>query len=293
MTKRGLGRGLGAFFTPGEDEPRDEIPVKAIVPNKFQPRRVFDKDALTELAQSIRQHGVIQPILVRKTPTGYELVAGERRWRAAQMIGLEVIPAVIREYSDGEMTEIALIENLQRENLNPIEEAFAYKRLMDEFNLTQEDVARKIGRSRPLIANTVRLLNLAPAVQEYVSRGTLTPGQVRPLLALENAELQEEAADSIIEGELSARDAEELVRRLLASPRPPKAKKQENRELFLAEAEERLKMILGTQVKIKPGKLRSKIEIEFYSADDLERIIESLTVREYAAATRTRGPLVV
>ncbi len=293
MTKRGLGRGLGAFFTPGEDEPRDEIAVKAIVPNKFQPRRVFDQDALTELAQSIKQHGVIQPILVRKTPTGYELVAGERRWRAAQMVGLEVIPAVVREYTDGEMTEIALIENLQRENLNPIEEALAYKRLMEEFGLTQEEVARKIGRSRPLIANTVRLLNLAPAVQEHVSRGTLTTGQVRPLLALENAELQEEAADSIIEGELSARDAEELVRRLLKSPRPPKAKRQETRELFLAEAEERLKMALGTQVKIKPGKMRSKIEIEFYSADDLERIIEALTVQEYAAATKTRGPLVV
>lgn len=293
MTKRGLGRGLGAFFAPGEDEPRDEISVKAIVPNKFQPRRVFDPDALTELAQSIKQHGVIQPILVRRTPTGYELVAGERRWRAAQMVGLEVIPAVVREYTDGEMTEIALIENLQRENLNPIEEALAYKRLMEEFGLTQEEVARKIGRSRPLIANTVRLLNLAPAVQEHVSRGTLTTGQVRPLLALENAELQEEAADSIIEGELSARDAEELVRRLLKSPRPPKAKKQENREPFLAEAEERLKMALGTQVKIKPGKMRSKIEIEFYSTDDLERIIETLTVREFAAATKTRGPLVV
>ncbi|MDT8903346.1 ParB/RepB/Spo0J family partition protein [Anaeroselena agilis] len=293
MTKRGLGRGLGAFFAPGEDEPRDEIAVKAIVPNRFQPRRVFDEGALTELAQSIKQHGVIQPILVRKTPTGYELVAGERRWRAAQMVGLQVIPAVVREYSDGEMTEIALIENLQRENLNPIEEALAFKRLMEEFALTQEEVARKIGRSRPLIANTVRLLNLAPAVQEYVSRGTLTTGQVRPLLALENAELQEEAADSIIEGELSARDAEELVRRLLNSPRPPKPKKQENREIFLAEAEERLKMALGTQVKIKPGKMRSKIEIEFYSPDDLERIIEALIVPEAATATKTRGPLVV
>jgi ParB family chromosome partitioning protein len=293
MTKRGLGRGLDAFFTPGEDEPRAEIAVKEIVPNRFQPRRVFDPDALKELAESIRQHGVIQPILVRKTMSGYELVAGERRWRAAQMIGLEAIPAVVREYSDGEMTEIALIENLQRENLNPIEEASAYKRLMEEFTLTQEDVARRIGRSRSLIANTVRLLNLAPAIQEYVSRGTLTMGQARPLLALESADLQEEAADSIIDGELSARDAEELVRRLVSSPRLPKARKQEPRELFLAEAEERLKHLLGTQVKIKPGKLRSKIEIEFYSSDDLERIIETLSVKEYAAATKTRGPLVV
>lgn len=293
MTKRGLGRGLGAFFAPGEDEPRAEIAVTEIVPNKYQPRRVFDEAALNELAQSIKQHGVIQPVLVRRTPDGYELVAGERRWRAAQMVGLTDIPAVVRDYTDGEMTEIALIENLQRENLNPVEEASAYKRLMEEFALTQEDVARKIGRSRSLIANTVRLLNLAPAVQDHVSRGTLSMGQARPLLALEDQELQMEAAESIISEGLSARDAEELVRRLVNTPRIKKAKKAETREIFLAEAEERLKMALGTQVKIKPGKLRSKIEIEFYSADDLERIIEVLTAREYAAATRTRGPLVV
>jgi len=293
MTKRGLGRGLGAFFAPGDDEPRAEIPVTEIVPNRFQPRRTFDEAALNELAQSIKQHGVIQPILVRRTPTGYELVAGERRWRAAQKAGLAVIPAVVREYTDGEMTEIALIENLQRENLNPIEEATAYKRLMEEFSLTQEDVARKIGRSRSLIANTVRLLNLSPAVQDHVSRGTLTMGQARPLLALEDPELQIEAAESIIEEELSARDAEELVRRLVNAPRIKKAKKAEKREIFLAEAEERLKMALGTQVKIKQGKMKSKIEIEFYSADDLERLIEVLTAKEHAAATRTRGPLVV
>jgi len=293
MTKRGLGRGLGAFFAPSDDEPRAEIPVTEIVPNRFQPRRTFDEAALNELAQSIKQHGVIQPILVRRTPTGYELVAGERRWRAAQKAGLAVIPAVVREYTDGEMTEIALIENLQRENLNPIEEATAYKRLMEEFSLTQEDVARKIGRSRSLIANTVRLLNLAPAVQDHVSRGTLTMGQARPLLALEDPELQIEAAESIIEEELSARDAEELVRRLVNAPRIKKAKKAEKREIFLAEAEERLKMALGTQVKIKQGKMKSKIEIEFYSADDLERLIEVLTAKEHAAATRTRGPLVV
>jgi ParB family chromosome partitioning protein len=293
MTKRGLGRGLGAFFAPGDDEPRAEIAVTEIVPNKFQPRRTFDEAALNELAQSIRQHGVIQPILVRRTPTGYELVAGERRWRAAQKAGLTAIPAVVREYTDGEMTEIALIENLQRENLNPVEEAAAYKRLMEEFSLTQEDVARKIGRSRSLIANTVRLLNLAPAVQDHVSRGTLSMGQARPLLALEDHELQMEAAESIIEEELSARDAEELVRRLVNAPRIKKAKKPETREIFLAEAEDRLKLALGTQVKIKPGKMKSKIEIEFYSADDLERLIEVLTAKEYAAATRTRGPLVV
>jgi ParB family chromosome partitioning protein len=284
---------LGAFFAPGEDEPRAEIDVTEIVPNKFQPRRTFDEAALNELAQSIRQHGVIQPILVRRALTGFEIVAGERRWRAAQMAGLTAIPAVVREYSDGEMTEIALIENIQRENLNPVEEAAAYKRLMEEFALTQEDVARKIGRSRSLIANTVRLLNLAPEVQDHVSRGTLSMGQAKPLLALEDPELQLEAAESIIAEGLSARDAEELVRRLINTPRIKKVKKTEKREIFLAEAEDRLKLALGTQVRIKPGKMRSKIEIEFYSADDLERIIEVLTARECAAATRTRGPLVV
>jgi ParB family chromosome partitioning protein len=293
--KRGLGRGLGAFFQAEEGEKPTEIAVGDIVPNRFQPRRVFDPEALNELAQSIKQHGVIQPVLVRKTPTGYELVAGERRWRAAQQVGLKAIPAVVREYDDGQMTELALIENIQRENLNPIEEAVAYRRLMEEFSLTQEEVARRIGRSRSLIANTVRLLNLPAAVQEHVSRGTLSMGQARPLLGLEDGDLQLEAAESIIAEELSARDAEELVRRLLATPRTKIARKQpEKREFFLAEAEERLKMVLGTQVRIKPGKLKSKIEIEFYSAEDLERLIETLSAQlEQAAATRTRGPLVV
>jgi ParB family chromosome partitioning protein len=199
----------------------------------------------------------------------------------------------VREYTDGDMTEIALIENLQREDLNPIEEALAFKRLMEEFGLTQEEVARRIGRSRSLIANTIRLLNLAPAVQEHVSRGTLTMGQARPLLALADGDLQVEAAESIIEEDLSARDAEELVRRLVKTPRVRKAKKAEKAEIHLADAEERLKMFFGTQVKIKPGKLKSKIEIEFYTPDDLERIIEALSVPQLAAATRPRGPLVV
>jgi ParB family chromosome partitioning protein len=284
---------LGAFFSPGEEEVLSEIAVAEIIPNKYQPRRTFDEDALRELAQSIKEHGVIQPIIVRKLEDGYELVAGERRWRAAQMVGMETIPAAVREYTDGEMTEIALIENLQRENLSPIDEAGAYKRLMEEVGLTQEEVARKIGRSRSLIANTVRLLNLHPLVQEFVSRGTLTTGQARPLLAIDDPELQLAAANSIINESLTARDAEELARRQADAPKVKKAKKLEKREIFVAEAEERLKMALGTQVKIKPGKIKSKIEIEFYSADDLERIIETLTAQLEAAATRVRGPLVV
>ena len=300
MSKRGLGKGLGALIqssAPTVEEFRDpsiEIPVAMIVPNKFQPRRVFDPEALADLSQSIKQYGIVQPVIVRKTISGYELVAGERRWRAAQMAGLSVVPAVIREYTDGEMTEIALIENLQRENLNPIEEALAYKRLMEEFGLTQEELARKISKSRSHIANMVRLLNLPPALQDHVSRGTLSMGQARPILGLNSEELQIEAADIIIEDDLSARDAEELVKRLSTAPRVKRQAQPETREFFVVEAEDRLKMILGTQVRIKQGKLKSKIEIEFQNGEDLERIIESISdSRIEAAAGKSRGALVV
>ncbi|VBB07492.1 parb/sulfiredoxin [Lucifera butyrica] len=297
MSKRGLGRGLDALIptavVPEENEPVTEILVETISPNQYQPRRVFDPEKLDELMNSIRQYGVLQPVVVRKTLEGFELVAGERRLRASIKAGLKKIPAVIREYTDSEMTEIALIENLQRQDLNAIEEAQAYRRLMDEFGLTQEEVARKIGRSRSLIANLVRLLNLHPAVQDFVSRGTLTMGQVRPLLAIENLEMQLEAANMIIEEDLSARDAEELVKRMGKSPRVPKEKVKPVKEFFTVEIEDRLKMILGTAVKIKPGKIKSKIEIEYYSEEDLERIIEIMSSRQAVAATRTRGTLIV
>lgn len=288
--QRGLGRGLNALFpgsvTPDQEQEGEiyEISIQSIVANKFQPRRFFDEEALADLAQSIKQHGVLQPVMVRKTVEGYELVAGERRWRASQLAGLKVIPAVVKEYTDSEMTEIALIENLQRENLNPIEEALAYRRLMDEFGFTQDEVARKIGRSRSLIANMVRLLQLHTEVQQHLWEGTLTNGQVRPLLALEDPLLQVEAANRIIEEGLSARDVEQLVRQMLnRRERRPAAKPEESdadastKDYFIGEFEDRLKIILGTQVKIKPGKLKSKIEIEFYSPEDLERLIETLS----------------
>ena len=307
---RGLGRGLDALIPMGgasvsvavQEEQKASnnlVPVKEIVANQYQPRRLFDEDALNELVQSIRQYGVLQPIVVRKTMQGFELVAGERRWRASQRAGLKEIPAVIKELTDGEMMEIALIENIQRENLNPIEEAAAYRRLMEEFGLTQEEVARKIGRSRSLIANTVRMLNLAPAVQDHVSRGTLSMGQVRPLLALEDFELQLELAETIIAEGLSSRDAEELVKRVSrAAKRADKdaeSIKVENvHNVFVEEAEDQLKMMLGTQVRIKAGKLKSKIEIEFYSQDDLDRIVETLTnTMQTSTGIRTQGPLIV
>lgn len=295
--KRGLGRGLNAIIPTvalDENDTVTEVGVSEIVPNRFQPRRVFDPEKLAELADSIRQYGVVQPVIVRKMVSGYELVAGERRWRASQMVGRKTIPAVVRDYTDSEMTEIALIENLQRQDLNPIEEAFAFRKLMTDFGLTQEEVAVKIGRSRSLIANVVRLLNLQPSVQEHVSRGTLTIGQARPLLAIEQPEMQIEAANTIIESDLSARDAEELVRRMLATPKNKKKLKSIVRqELFIAEAEDQLKMLLGAQVKIKPGKLKSKIEIEFSSSEDLERIIETLAAPLQAAATKSTGSLIV
>lgn len=304
MSKRGLGRGLDALFAAPNgaqavdtNEPVNEIVIKDIIPNLHQPRRDFDEEALAELAQSIKQHGVIQPVVVRKTLSGYELVAGERRWRASQIAGLKTIPAVVREYTDAEMMEIALIENLQRRDLNVIEEAMAFRSLMEEFGLTQEEVSQRIGRSRSMIANTVRLLNLQPEVQNFVSRGTLNMGQARPLLALENPELQLDAAKQIIEEDLSARDAEELVRRLAARrPAKPVEKKpemQEEEQFYMNEFEDRLKVLLGTQVRIKPGKLKSKIEIEYYSNEDLERIMEMLSARQEAASAKFHGQLIV
>ncbi|MDU4961305.1 MAG: ParB/RepB/Spo0J family partition protein [Sporomusaceae bacterium] len=296
--KRGLGKGLGAFFptadNTSEREEKMEILIKLITPNPFQPRRLFDQEALDELARSIRQYGVVQPIIVRRSPDGYDLVAGERRWRASQLAGLTVIPAVVRDYTDSEMTEIALIENLQRKDLNAMEEAAAFQQLMTEFGLTQEEVARKIGRSRSMVANMVRLLNLQPEVQEYVSRGTLSMGQARPLLAVEDAAVQCEAARLIIEEDLNARDAEELVKRLLnKKEKKPKMPPPEQQEFFVTEMEDKFKLALGTQVRIKPGKMKSKLEIEFYSPEDLERILECMSARQQAAAAKRSGAIIV
>jgi ParB family transcriptional regulator, chromosome partitioning protein len=301
MNKHGLGRGIEALIPLSTDEHRESIPeidIVKIVANPFQPRRVFDEEALSELALSIKQYGVLQPVVVRQTLSGYELVAGERRWRAAQLAGLHVIPAIVKDYTDGEMTEIALIENLQRENLNPIEEGQAYRRLMHEFGLTQEEVSQKIGRSRSLIANMVRLLNLPEEIRDHVSRGTISMGQARPLLTLENTELQLKALEMIIENDLSARDVEELVKKLALNHKLPEQiakqkEEQEQKEYFFIEVEDKLKLLLGTQVKIKPGKLKSKIEIEYYSPDDLERLLELFQRKETATTVAPQTTFVV
>ncbi len=283
----GLGKGLGALLkttqmeTAPSGEKIQEIEVSAIRANRYQPRQDFDEASLEELKDSIKSYGILQPILVRKLPgEGYELITGERRLRAAKLAGVKAIPALVKEYNDAEISEIALIENIQREDLNAIEEARAYDHLMKEFHLTQETMAEKLGRSRSHIANTLRLLKLAPKVQDYVSSGILSMGQARPLLALENEELQCKVAETIQEQELSARQTEALVRRMQSGEEDVKPRKKtvpKEQAVYVRDAEEKLRQFLGTQVKILSGKKKNRIEIEFYSDEDLERILQSLT----------------
>lgn len=291
----GLGKGLGALLknreiTPAKDQVQ-EIAADEIRANRYQPRQNFDEAALEDLSESIRQYGILQPLIVRCLPEkGYELIAGERRLRAARKAGLEKVPALVREYNDAEISEIALIENIQRENLNIIEEAEAYAFLMQNFQLTQEMLAKKVGRSRPHIANSLRLLELAEPVQDKLVAGELLMGQARPLLALKDEALQIKAAEHILAEHLSSRQAEELVRRLLddpayldaeeSGPEDESAEAQETQEAqqdaFYQDAVGRLNEYLGTKVRIRPGKKKSRIEIEFYSEDDLERLLELL-----------------
>lgn len=269
MSKRALGRGLGALI-PGADEIANsaEVDLERIVPNPYQPRRIFDQQSLMELAQSIKEHGLLQPVVVRPLGGDYQLVAGERRFRAAKMAGLRAIPAVVMALSDAQVAQVALIENLQREDLNPIEEAEAYKRLVEEFNLTQEALAERIGKSRSAIANTMRLLNLAPAVQEMVAQGRLTPGHARTLLSLSEEE-QIRAAETIIRQGMTVRDAEKTKRRARRKEAPPP---DPNREDIRQKLMERL----GTKVVLEEKNGKGRIIIEFYSQEDANRIIQSL-----------------
>ena len=307
----GLGRGLGALGlgkdalalptdTPPEEKTETaaasagipaELSIDVIQPNRFQPRREFDEAALEELRESIAQHGILQPVTVRDIGAGkYELIAGERRLRAAKMAGLTTVPAIFRTANDAEMAEMALIENLQREDLNPIEEAHAYQRLLTEFKLSQEQLARRVARSRSAIANSVRLLRLAKEVQAFIANGVLTMGQARPLLALETAALQREAAEYIQEHELSARGVEALVKRLAKDPNALKKsalpKTEKKPDIFVREAEERLTRSLGTKVRIQTGREEGKgrLEISYFSAEDLERLLSLLTTSADGAA---------
>ena len=255
------------------------IKLSLIEPNREQPRKKFDEEQLAELAESIKQYGVLQPLLVQKKGTFYEIIAGERRWRAAKMAGLKEVPVVLREYSKQESMEIALIENVQRSDLNPIEEALAYDSLVKEFGLTQEEIASRVSKNRATITNTMRLLKLDQQIQEMLIQGMLSSGHARALLPLEKKELQLKAAKMILDGSLSVRETERLVKRLTKESGDEKKEKQKEKDeklsLIYQNLEERMKHVMGTKVSIhNKDKNKGRIEIEYYSEAELERIVE-------------------
>lgn len=281
MSKR-LGKGLDALIpslSVNEDDKVIEIPLKELRPNPFQPRKAFDDEGLQELADSIAQHGVIQPIIVRKVLKGYEIIAGERRYRASELAGKKDIPAVVRTFSDQQVMEIALIENLQRENLNALEIATAYQSLMDEFKLTQEDLSLRVGKSRSHIANFLRLLSLPDEIKEYVSRGTLSMGHARALVGIKKTDLMLALAQKAIDGGWNVRQLEEAVQNL-EDKRKEKEKdkdKHKKSDPYLADVEHSLQDRFQTTVKIKnSSKDKGKIELSYYNRQELERLLEML-----------------
>ena len=274
--KRGLGRGLEALFNENGTEENfelnsDKLALSKIDINPEQPRKTFDETALNELAESIKEKGVLQPLLVRPVKSRYQLVAGERRFRAAHIAKLKEVPVIIKDLSDKDSMEIALIENLQREDLNAVEEAQGIKLLMDKYSLTQEEVAGKLSKSRPAVANSIRLLNLSDKILSQLKDGLLSAGHARALLSIEDQSKREEIADLIIKNNLSVRETEKLVKKKLVRPR-----KKSTRADFYDEAELALKDVLGRKVNIKKKKNGGTLEIEFFNKDDLEKIIKLL-----------------
>jgi len=282
---RGLGRGLEALIVDTEIaaiEPENGpskdgvsyIDINEIKPNRNQPRKLFDADRLQELADSISEHGVIQPLIVRSVDNGYELVAGERRWRAARLAGLKAVPCLLRELTEEENALIAIIENMQREDLNPIEEAEGLNRMIDAFGLTQEQVSKSVGKSRPYITNSLRLLKLPMEIKDMLSQGTLTPGHGRALLAMSDPKVQLVVAQKIVSDGLSVRAVEAMVQKKQGARTP--AHKHAERDANMLQLERDLKEILGTKVKINMAGKKGRIEIEYYSREELERLIELL-----------------
>ena len=306
MAKKGLGKGLGAIF--GEDvvkENKEETEKKAkakaeakaaeemdekgrilmlkldlVQPNKEQPRKTFDEEKINELAESIKNYGMLQPLLVQKNDSFYEIIAGERRWRAAKAAGLKEVPAVLKEYSKQEAMEISLIENVQRADLNPIEEALGYRQLIDEFGLTQEEIAVRVAKSRTVITNTMRLLKLDEQIQNMLVQGVITSGHARALLSLEDIQMQLKAAKEILDKKLSVRETERLVKRLqkeASGEKKEEKKKDETLALIYQDLEDRMKSVMGTKVSIhNKDKNKGRIEIEYYSEAELERIVEMI-----------------
>lgn len=290
---RGLGKGLDSLIPVGssegktkiginsapavEEKPDKMVKITMVEPNRDQPRHKFDEAALNELADSIKQYGIISPIIVQDRKDHYEIIAGERRWRAAKIAGLKEIPVIIKNFTEQEIVEISLIENIQRENLNPIEEALAYKRLLTEFNLKQEEVAERVSKSRTAVTNSMRLLKLADEVQQMIIDEKITTGHARALITIEDTEKQIEIAKKVVDEKLSVRDIEKLVKDLNKSKKEKKAAKQIKNEFIYQDIEEKLKQSFGTKVSVTAKEDGSgKIEIDFYSSDDLDRILDLL-----------------
>ena len=300
--RRGLGRGLGSLIptapateegaTPVDTAPEPdgltpvagayfaEVPVGQITPNRVQPRQVFDEEAMAELVHSIREIGVLQPVVVRKHgPEEYELVMGERRWRASQEAGLETVPAIVRETDDVDMLRDALLENLHRSQLNPLEEAAAYQQMLDDFGCTHEELAQRIGRSRPQISNTLRLLKLTPAVQRRVAAGVLSAGHARALLAIDDADLQDRLAQRVIAEGISVRGLEEIVAVRDPEAPAPRAARAKPVAPGLSDLAERLSDRFETRVKVDLGRAKGKITVELATLDDLQRIVDIMDPR--------------
>ena len=295
IKKKGLGKGLDSLIPDNKSmksvtsektvESKEDAAAKSgvqvmkineVEPNRDQPRKNFDKDALLELSDSIKQFGVLQPLLVRKRKDYYEIIAGERRWRAAKLAGVKEVPVIEKEYTDQEILEIGLIENIQRENLNPIEEAIAYKRLLEEFNLKQDEVAERVSKSRTAVTNSMRLLKLSDKVQQMIIDDMISTGHARALLAIDDPELQYTLANKIFDEKLSVRETEKLVKEI-KNPKKPKEKKPVANSFIYQDLEEKMKSVFGTKVSIaSKGKGKGKIEIEYYSDDELEHLFDMM-----------------
>ena len=282
--KFGLGKGLGALISENEEETNENskllIPLNKIKSNAEQPRKSFDNERIAELAESIKHHGIIQPLILMKENEDYVIIAGERRWRAAKMAGLKEVPAIIMDNKKKEVLEVSLIENIQRQDLNPIEEALAYKRLIDEFKLTQEELSKRIGKSRTTITNCMRLINLDDRVKEYIIEGVLSEGHGRTLLSINDEELQYTIAQKVIDEGLSVRELEKLIKKVYSTDKKKKDNKEVNDEnnIYYKDIEEKLQSHFGTKIKLSYKKDKGKIEIEYYSEEDLQRILDIINI---------------
>ncbi|SMB87565.1 chromosome partitioning protein, ParB family [Desulfonispora thiosulfatigenes DSM 11270] len=291
MSTKRLGKGLGALLSDTDTSREDienikrgssELKISSIKPNSFQPRKVFDPEKLNELMLSIKEHGVVQPIVVRTIDQGYELVVGERRLRACKKLGFTHIPAIIKDYNDEKMMEVALIENIQRHNLNPVEEANAYKSLIEIYNFSQEDLAKKVGKSRPYISNFLRLLNLPDNILNLLAENKISVGHARSLLSLEDPNSQIEIVQRIIDEQLSVRQTENIIKKLLNNEHKKSAKNtNEPSSPIISDFQDKLRSKFGTKVLIKEKGDNGKIEIEFYNQSDLQRILELILDSEF------------